>query len=242
MAGELKIPIIWHDEHILVINKPAGLLATQDGYNLSAPHVRTVLSPQYEPLWIVHRLDRYTSGVMILARSTAAHRNLNTQFQERQVRKVYLALIKGDPAWETIFVDHPLSTNKGRRHRTMIDLQGGKPSVTRFEVLQRYDKYTQVKAAPETGRRHQIRAHLASLGHPVACDSLYGGEKSLSHADIAHKLPDAPHSDETLLKRPGLHASVLELKHPATNQRVVYEAPFPQDLQRTVDVLKDRLG
>lgn len=242
MGTEFEIPIIWQDEHILVINKPAGLLSLPDGYDPSALHVKSILSPQYGPLWIVHRLDRYTSGVMVLARSAAAHRHLNTQFQEHLVKKVYLALINGDPDWDSILVDQPLSINRGRRNRTVVDLQDGRPCATRFEVLQRYGSYALVEAAPETGRRHQIRAHLASLGYPVACDSLYGGQKTLHYEDIIPNPPEGAGFSEPLLDRPGLHARVLELDHPSTGQRATFEAPYPSDLQLTNNALSDISG
>ena len=109
---------------------------------------------------------------MVLARSTSAHRQLNTQFQERQVKKAYLALVVGDPTWERIVVDQPLRENVGRRHRTVVDQQNGKPSVTRLEVLDRFGSYCLIEASPEIGRRHEIRAHLSAVGFPIAGDSL----------------------------------------------------------------------
>jgi RluA family pseudouridine synthase len=239
MGTEFEIPIIWQDEHILAIDKPPGLLAIPDGYDTSLPHVKGILEPNFELLWVIHRLDRYTSGVMVLARSAAAHRNLNAQFQERRVKKIYLALIIGDPDWDSITVDQPLSANKGRRKRTVVDLQNGKPSVTHLKVRQRHGNYTLVEAVPQTGRRHQIRAHLAGLGHPVACDSLYGGEKNIQYADIIHNPPGRASFSEPLLKRPGLHARELELVHPATAEGLVFKAPYPNDLQQTMDVLGD---
>lgn len=239
MATEFEIPIIWQDEQILAIDKPPGLLALPDGYDRSLPHVKGILALKFEPLWVVHRLDRNTSGVMVLARSAAAHKHLNTQFQERQVKKIYLALITGDPDWDSIIIEQPLSTNKGRRKRTIVDIQDGKPSATRLKVRRRYGDYTLVEAVPQTGRRHQIRAHLASLSHPVACDSLYGGGKYIQYADIIDRPPDGLRFSEPVLKRPGLHARELDLLHPSTGERLTLKAPYPNDLQLTLEVLGD---
>jgi 23S rRNA pseudouridine955/2504/2580 synthase/23S rRNA pseudouridine1911/1915/1917 synthase len=240
MADKIEIPIIWSDEHILVIDKPAGLLALPDGYDPTATHVKAILSPQYEPLWIVHRLDRYTSGVMVLARSASAHRQLNTQFQERQVKKIYLVLVKGDPTWDRKVVDQPLRTNAGRRHRTIVDLLNGKPSVTRFEVLQRYGSYALVEATPETGRRHQIRAHLASQGYPLVCDDLYNDGGSILSSGIDHNLSGEFNPEEPILNRPGLHAQTLELKHPITGKHSHFGAQVPRDLRLTLDLLRNQ--
>jgi RluA family pseudouridine synthase len=242
MGSEFKIPIIWQDENILAINKPAGLLALPDGYDPTVVHVKEILAPEYGRLWIVHRLDRFTSGVMVLARSAADHRHLNTQFQERQVKKIYLALAHGDPVWDSLIVDQPLTTNKGRRNRTVVDLHGGKPSITHIQVHKRYGSCALVEAVPQTGRRHQIRVHLASLNHPIVCDSLYGSDKTLKFEDIFPTSADETHFSGPLLDRPALHARALELNHPATGERVVFEAPNPSDLQQSIDVLNAQTG
>lgn len=242
MEENFEVPIIWKDEHILVINKPAGLLSVPDGFDPLKPHLKSVLVSQYGPLWVVHRLDRDTSGVMVLARNAIAHRNLNTQFQDRRVKKSYMALVNGDPAWESILVDQPLSINIGHRNRTVVDLKNGKPAVTRFDVHQRFGNFTLVAASPKTGRRHQIRAHLASLGYPVAGDNLYGGEESFQNTESSHNKSESLSIKKLLLDRPGLHSKRLELTHPSTNQWVVFEAPYPQDLQIAIDSISAQIN
>ncbi|MCK4727185.1 MAG: RNA pseudouridine synthase, partial [Anaerolineales bacterium] len=134
MPDLTHIPILWSDKDLLVIDKPAGMLALPDGYDPSVPHVKSVLSPEHGPLWIVHRLDRFTSGVMVLARNAEAHQQLNTQFQDRKVKKTYRALVLGSPEWDRKLVELPLRINTGRLHRTVVDLSKGKPSATQFTV------------------------------------------------------------------------------------------------------------
>jgi 23S rRNA pseudouridine955/2504/2580 synthase/23S rRNA pseudouridine1911/1915/1917 synthase len=175
---------------------------------------------------------------MVLARSAFAHRQLNTQFQERQVKKSYLALVVGDPAWERIVIDQPLRENVGRRHRTVVDQQNGKPSVTRLKVLDRFGRYCLIEASPETGRRHQIRAHLSAEGFPIAGDSLYGSKTEILRSDIDHNFPGELQSGEPLLKRPGLHARSIELVHPITHKHSHFEAPYPRDIMLILDILR----
>jgi RluA family pseudouridine synthase len=240
MVGKAEVPIIWDDEHIIVIDKPPGLLSIPDGYDLAAPHVKSILSKNYGPLWIVHRLDRNTSGVMVLARNAPAHRQLNLQFQERRVNKVYIALIVGDPDWDRKVIDQPLKENVGHQHRTVIDLQNGKPSVTLLKVLDRFDTYCLVEASPQTGRRHQIRAHLLAEGFPIACDSLYGTGSAVYLNDIDNNIPNTLQSEEPLIDRPSLHARSIEFDHPITHKRSIFEAPYPKDFKLTLDILRNQ--
>jgi len=228
--------VLWSDEHLLVVNKPAGLPTLPDGW-APGPHVRSVLEPVYGRLWIVHRLDRFTSGLLVLARTAQAHRSLNLQFDEHRVEKVYHALVVGVPAWESLIVELPLRADGDRKHRTVVDPQAGKPSVTELRVLRRLEGYALVEAIPRTGRTHQIRAHLAAVGHPVAADRLYGGGEAVFATAAASPFPEEK-PGRPLLDRPGLHARFLAIRHPVTGERLAFEAPYPADLAETLDDLR----
>ncbi len=213
--------VIYKDDALLVIDKPAGLLSLPDGHDPSKPHVRNLLEPDYGRLWIVHRLDRQTSGVMALARNEDAHRDLNFQFSSRQVTKVYHAQVAGNPEWDEKIVDLPLRSNVGRRGRTVVDQIKGKYAFTNLHVLERFEDCALVEAQPKTGRRHQIRVHLYSLGHPVFSDPLYGsGEISPS------------------IGRTALHAFSLAINHPRIGKLVVFEAPYPNDFASALQHLQ----
>ncbi len=208
----LKPAILYTDEHLLVINKPSRLLSLPDGYDPDKPYLQSILEPEYGRLWMIHRLDRLASGVLVLARSADAHRDLNGQFARRQVTKIYHALVNGQPEWETNTVTLPLRANVGRRNRTAVDHRRGKSASTRLRVLKIFEQHTLVEARPSTGRRHQIRAHLYARGHTILSDPLYGaGEMS------------------PLIDRLALHAHALQFTHPETEERVSFEAPYPAD-------------
>jgi RluA family pseudouridine synthase len=220
-SGELAV--IFSDEHIIVVNKPAGLPTLPDGYDKAAPHLAQALAPDFGKVWIAHRLDRGTSGVMVVARSAEAHRSLNMQFDGREVKKAYHALIAGEPPWEEYTVRFPLRTDGDRKHRTVIDHGKGKPAVTHLRVLERCGAHTLIEARPETGRTHQIRAHLAALRLPVLGDPLYGGAAATAGAFI---------------DRTALHAFSLAFRHPSTKQALSFEAPYPPDFARALRTVR----
>ncbi len=230
----IDIPILWNDNDLLIIDKPAGMLSLPDGYDPSLPHVKSVLSPAHGVLWIVHRLDRDTSGVMVLARNAEAHQELNSQFQTRMVKKVYQALVVGCPEWDQKIVQLPLKTNAGRRHRTVIDLDHGKQAETQFNVLERFNDYSLIEAIPGTGRRHQIRAHLSNEGYPIACDSLY----RLRQTEVAFNFRGDINLVNPVIGRTALHASSIEFSHPGDGQRYLIEAPLASDMQLALKLLR----
>lgn len=209
----------WADDHLLLINKPSGLLTLPDGYDPTLPHLKSILEPEYGRLWIIHRLDRGTSGIIVLGRSKAAHRHLNTQFEERLVEKRYHALVVGNPIWEEKQVDLPLRPDGDRLHRTIPDSTHGKASRTDFRVLGRFNTFALLEAVPKTGRTHQIRTHLRAINLPLIGDHLYGE-------------PDHPLHNR--LSRLGLHAKSISFTHPHTKAQLTFEAPYPKDFSQVL--------
>jgi len=230
--------ILYQDEALLVVNKPAGLSTLPDGYNPSLPHVKSLLEQQVGRLWIVHRLDKDTSGVLLLARSAEAHRALNTQFEQHQVSKIYHALVTGNPEWQEQTINLPLRPNGDRSHRTVVDHDAGKPALTQLKVLERFCHYCLVEAAPETGRTHQVRVHLSSLGLHIVGDKLYADRNRA----IPPKMVSQPLHDVGMIKIStigmGLHARSLEINHPISRQRLKFEAAYPAWLEDALHLLR----
>ena len=237
--GEL---LLWIDDNLLAINKPPGLPTLPDGYDPQAPHVKGLLEGRYGPLWIVHRLDRDTSGVLALARSPDAHRSLSLQFESRTVAKIYHALVSGSLPWEERRVALPLRPDADRQHRTLVDSRQGKPAATNLRVLVRFGLYTLVEARPETGRAHQVRAHLASLGLAVVADGLYGNGAGVYLSQIKPRYKLSRGEERPLLGRLGLHARALQVEHPDSGQPLSLEAPYPKDFETTLRNLRKYRG
>lgn len=205
--------ILHIDESILVVNKPAGLPVLPDGWDRDAPYIAKMLEAEHGRIWIVHRLDRNTTGVLLFARTADAHRSLNIQFERHEVRKVYHALVEGKPRWEQHTARHPLRANVGHRHRTVVDNRDGKPSTTHFRIIERFVRFSLLEAVPETGRTHQVRVHAAELGFPLVGDVLYGARFDLGQT------------------RPALHACALTFTHPSTNESLTFEVDYPEDFR-----------
>jgi RluA family pseudouridine synthase len=239
MSQPDDIQVLWCDPALLVINKHAGLRTLPDGYNPTLPHVKKLLEQEFGRLWIVHRLDRETSGVLLLARTAEAHRSLNTQFEQHLVSKIYHALVIGNPDWQEKTISLPLRPNGDRHHRTVIDLDQGKPAVTRLKVMERFDHYCLIEAIPETGRTHQIRTHLSSLGLYIAGDKLYGARKNDFYTDVGLLLQRDLALDEKSIGGIGLHAFSLEINHPTHGERLKFEAAYPEALAYILEQLRE---
>ena len=211
--------IIYEDQYLIVLDKPAGLSVLPDGWEKDSEYLVKMLEAQYGKMFIVHRLDKITSGVIVFARAAETHRALNIQFENHEAQKTYHAIIEGNPKWEEKIAKHPLRANVGHKHRTMVDDKNGKPSETRFRVIKRYEESALVEAKPMTGRTHQIRVHAYALGHPLVEDILYGAR------------------DQYGLPRPMLHAQMLSFVHPATNERVKFSTQHPADFDEALKIL-----
>ncbi|MCS7043487.1 MAG: RluA family pseudouridine synthase [Bryobacteraceae bacterium] len=223
---EIPLEVLYEDEAVAAIHKPAGLVVHAGAGRASGTLVNALLarygrlSEAGDPLrpGIVHRLDKGTSGVILVARTDAAHRSLAAQFAARTVEKVYLALVEGRVEPDRGVIDRPIERDPVRRTRMTARTGRGRAAHTEYRVLERYSRHTLLEVRIRTGRTHQIRVHLASIGHPVAGDTLYGAAARPSGLEP--------------LGRPWLHAWRIGFFSPATGQRVVVEAPLPPELER----------
>jgi RluA family pseudouridine synthase len=214
------LQILYSDDALLALDKPAGLPVQPDGWDPASPYLMQQAQAEYGRLWLVHRLDKTTTGVLLLARTAEAHRILSMEFERHEARKIYHAIVNGPPAWQDKSARQPLSPNVGHRHRTVVNRRSGKASATNFIVLERFRAHALLEALPLTGRTHQVRAHAAALGHPILGDALYG----------------APPTN--LIGRTALHAMRLEIRHPVTGQHTTFEAPCPDDFLQALHVLR----
>ena len=212
--------ILHEDGEILVVNKPAGIPVLPDGWEKGTPFLVEMLSEQFGKLWVVHRLDKITSGVMVFARTAEAHQSLNKQFEQHEVQKVYHAIVVGVPGWDQHTDHHPLRVDVGHSHRTKVDNSKGKSSETTFRVLERFKGFSLLEAVPATGRTHQVRVHAYASGFPLLGDTLYS----------------APETD--CITRPALHAFSLGFKHPSTGKYVTFTSPYPNDFQTALEKLR----
>ncbi len=227
------------DEHLLVVDKPAGVVSVAARGELSVRDllVSTGKLTAEEPLRIVHRLDRDASGVIVYARTVEAQRLLTEQFAGRQVEKVYLALVQGYVAADGE-IDLPLLPDKSGTH-THVSPRRGKPSLTQYRIVERVAGNTLLECRPLTGRLHQVRAHLAAIGHPLTVDPLYGGGSAVL---LSFYKPDyrasTRHDERPLISRLTLHALRISFDHPAGCGRATFEAPLPKDFRATLNQLR----
>jgi 23S rRNA pseudouridine1911/1915/1917 synthase len=237
---DIPIAVVHEDAHLLVVNKPAGLVVhpgagTSRGTLVNAllEHVKDlsgvggVLRPG-----IVHRLDRGTSGLLVVAKDDETHRSLVRQFAGRTVEKEYLALVLADPARDSGEIDSPIGRDPVHRQRMSVRAPRGRAARTSWRVVERFDGAALLRVRIHTGRTHQIRVHLASVGHPVAGDPAYGGKRALPSRRGAAREALAS------LDRPALHAARLSFTHPATGERLAFEAPLPADLESVLALLR----
>jgi len=223
------ITILRADEDVLVVAKPAGLLTAQGRWHAEEPTVFTELARtcRIEGLRLVHRLDKETSGVLVLARTLEAQRTLTEQWAGRRVRKEYLALVLGSPERDEFEIDLALCDDENRK-RVTVGGRRAKEARTKCRVLERFAGLTLLDVHPLTGRRHQIRAHLAAVGLPIAADRLYGDGKPIRLSELSTRYKRKG-EERPLLARTALHAARLDFEHPRTGERIRCEAPLPKD-------------
>ena len=237
MPEEIPLDVVYEDDDLVVVNKPAGMMvhagagATEEARNRGT--LVNALLHRFGRLsgvggelrpGIVHRLDKTTSGLIVVAKNDEAHRRLAAQFSERQVKKTYIALVHGWVKQDRGTVHSNISRDRVRRTRMTTQGSGGREAVTHYAAQKRidskYGKFTLLQVRIDTGRTHQIRVHLSSLGYPVVGDTLYGAPRAIrGKNDVT-----------TPLVRNFLHAAALEFQHPRSNELLSFSRPLPKDL------------
>lgn len=226
--------ILFENEKVLAVNKPAGILVIPDQYT---PREETLAGKVSQDagrkLFVVHRIDRDTTGVVIFAKDAEAHAFLSRQFEGGDVEKKYLALLNGQVMDNDGHIDVPIRV-EGRNVSTGSE---GKESLTDYTVRERFRDFTLVEARPKTGRRHQIRVHFASLGHPLAVDPEHGGRTALCLSEFKKKYK-VTGTEKPLMSRLSLHAASAAFTDPVSRNRVTVEAPLPEDFEITLKQLR----
>jgi 23S rRNA pseudouridine1911/1915/1917 synthase len=247
MAEEIPLDIVYEDHDLAVVNKAAGMMvhagagATEDERNRGT--LVNALLHRFEQLsgvggdlrpGIVHRLDKATSGLIVVAKNDEAHRKLATQFARRVVKKTYIALVHGWMKQDRGTISSSISRDRMRRTRMTTKRSGGREAITHYTVQQRidskYGKFTLLELRIDTGRTHQIRVHVASLRHPIVGDTLYGAPRELS----------AKNEADISLARNFLHAAALQLQHPRTGEALSFTRPLPEELQDFLEKIRAR--
>lgn len=243
---DIPLDLLHDDEAFTLVNKPAGMV-THPAKGHWAGTLVNALQHHFDTLstvaganrpGIVHRLDRDTTGLLIVAKDDAAHRKLAAQFEQRTIRKEYLALVYGAPSLDSDYIEKPIGVHPTSRERMAIRRleDGGKTALTFFQVLERFRGFALVRCLPKTGRTHQIRVHLAHIGHPIVADKAYSGRDRLTLAELLGTVPSE--SDPALIERQALHAHRLTLNHPLSGQPMEFQAPLPDDMTRTLEALR----
>ena len=222
---DIEIPIIYENEHLIAVNKPAGIVVHPGAGNANGTLVNGLINlyPQLINIGdrnrpgVVHRLDKDTSGVILIAKTTLAYTHLSSQLKNRKAKKSYYALVKGIPVEHKSKIEGPISRNTKNRKKMSVN-PSGKEAVTYYETIKNFQNFTLICAEPETGRTHQIRVHMAAIGHPIAGDHLYGGKVDF-------------------IKRQFLHAYSMQISMPESNEIETFIAPLPKDLTYSLENL-----
>jgi 23S rRNA pseudouridine1911/1915/1917 synthase len=248
VATDIPLEIVHEDDHLIAINKPPQFVVHPAAGHWDDTLVNALLHhcgvlPETDEIYkpgIVHRIDKDTSGVIIAAKTLKAHGLLTKQFQDRVVQKSYRAIVEGEVPFDEDIIDKDMDRHKKDFEKMAVVKKGtGKTAISFYRVIERFDGYTFVEVAPKTGRTHQIRVHMASIGHPCVADSAYGRRDALFLRDLgAAEDPLIPEPDQPILMRQALHAFTISFTHPATGETVEYSAPLAQDMELLLTLLR----
>ncbi len=225
--------ILHEDDSILVIDKPAGWSSIPDRFDESKQNILKSLQGYREEIYIVHRLDRDTSGVMVVAKTQQAHKFLNEQFENRKVDKTYHAFVDGCPIEESFTIDAPIALSSTKQGQVFVH-KVGKESMTTFRLIERWKGFSLLECKPTTGRQHQIRIHLQHAGHALMIDDRYGTRSAFKISKIKNRKKfniKKNTVERPLVSRQTLHAQSITFSHPESKKKITVECEYPKDLR-----------
>jgi len=241
--------LVYEDENIAAVDKSSGIAVSPDRWDLSKDRLDKLVEEalSLQKIYTVHRIDRETSGLVVFAKNSETHKTLSMAFENRQIKKRYIAVVCGRPSWKETAYDLALVPNGNKKHLTIIDRFRGKNALTSFRLFGSAGNYSVLEALPETGRIHQIRVHLAALGHPVVCDELYGKPKPVLLSAIKRSWRGNPLDERPLLSRLGLHAAELFIpdyagKDAEAAAGLNLKAPLPRDMSALIRQMEKAAG
>lgn len=227
--------ILFEDDVIMAINKPAGLLVLPDRYSRELVNLYDLLKETIGSVYVVHRIDKETSGAILFAKTRDAHAILNRQFENHTVQKKYIAIVAGVPNVDSGTIELPIIES----NRKMCISEYGKNAITKYKTLEKFNNYSVLELSPLTGRMHQLRVHLSAIGLPIIGDPIYGDGKSFLLSNIKHNYRKKEEEiEKPLIDRTALHAFSLEFIHPSKNDRVKIEATIPKDMEAVLKALR----
>jgi 23S rRNA pseudouridine1911/1915/1917 synthase len=236
--SSIKKYIVYQDADLVSINKPSGLLSVPDRFDEQLPSLKKMLKEEFGEIFVIHRLDRDTSGLILFAKNAEAHRYYSGIFEDRKVEKTYLGLVHGVPPQPEGTIDKPIAPHFTVKGKMMV-YRRGKNSITHYRTLEAFGLYSLVEFRIETGRTHQIRVHMQDMGHPIVCDALYGTEEPvlLSRIKRNYKLSKQELEERPLLNRLALHSSKLSFTDPS-GKELSMEAELPKDMTAVLQQLR----